>query len=388
MRLGADPAPRRLPPLVWALGLISLLADVSSELVHPLLPLFVVGTLGASATTLGLIEGSADALVSLAKAWAGLRSDRSGRRVPFLRWGYALPMAGKLVIAAAAVWPMVLAGRLLDRLGKGLRTAPRDALVAEAVPSAHRGAAFGLHRAMDHAGALIGASAAVALVALGWPLPRIFLLAAGIGLLAWIFTIRLREPAAEPVDPARGAADFSPAYWRALSLLLLPALGQCGVAFVLLRMSDVGWKPWQVVAAYAGVYAVAAATAVPLGRLADAWGRRALLAIGWLCFAAADVGLAQPGLAGIFLPLILYGAAVGASEGTARAWLADLSPRGRRGTGLGLSAGLLGGAQIGGGLLAGILWDRVHPEATFYCAAAVSALSAALLPLVPRRQPL
>ena len=370
---------------MWALGFISLLADVSSELVHPLLPLFVVGTLGAPATLLGLIEGSADGLVSLAKAWAGMRSDRSGRRVPYLRWGYALPMAGKLVIAVATIWPAVFAGRLLDRLGKGLRTAPRDALLAESVPQQQRGAAFGLHRAMDHAGALIGASAAGLLVALGWPLPRIFLLAAGIGLAAWLFTLRLREPAAEPADSVVGARKFSPAYWRALTLLLLPAVGQCSVAFVLLRMSNLGWQAWQVVAAYAGIYAVAAATSVPLGRLADSVGRRALLGLGWLLFAAADLGLAQPALAGILIPLFLYGVAVGASEGTAKAWLADLSPPGRRGTGLGLSAGLLGGAQIGGGLLAGILWDRAQPEATFYLAAGMTALSAALLLVAPRK---
>ncbi len=377
---GADRARTGLPPLVWALGFVSLLADVSSELVHPLLPLFVVGTLGAPATVLGLIEGSADALASLAKGWAGLRSDRSRRRLPYVRWGYALPMLGKAVISLATTWPVVYSGRLLDRLGKGLRTAPRDALLADAAPSGQRGAAFGLHRALDHCGALLGSAAAVALLALGWPLARIFVLAAVVGLAAWLMTLRLREPDV----PARVAADVKserlpPAYWRALALLSVPALGQCGVAFVLLRMVNLGWPAWQVVSAYACVYAIAALTSTPFGRFCDARGRRAALGLGWTMFALADLGLARPDLAGPWLPLALYGAAVGASEGAARAWLADFSPHARRGAGLGVSAALIGVAQLAGGLGAGLLWDFGSPAHPFYVAAAASLAASALL---------
>lgn len=384
-RSAAESRPR-LPRLVWALGLVSLLADVSSELLHPLLPIFLVGGLGAPATLLGLIEGGADALVSLTKAWAGARSDRSARRLPYVRWGYALPMAGKALIAVAAAWPVVLAGRLTDRLGKGLRSAPRDALLAESAPAHRRGEAFGLHRALDHSGALLGAGLAALLTALGWPLPRIFLLAAAVGVLAWLLTLRLREPTALPRDAAAARAPFGAKYWRALAILLVPALGQCGVAFVLLRLHERGWPTWQVALAYAGVYALAALTATPGGRLADARGRRFALLLAWSAFALADLGFAATTVAGLWIPLALYGVAVGVSEGAARAWLADLSPAARRGAGLGWSAGLMGGAQLLGGLVAGLCWDHGGPALPFYVAAAATLAAIALLPLAPRSE--
>ncbi len=376
-----------LPRLAWALGFVSLLADVSSELVHPLLPLFVVGALGAPATMLGLIDGSSEALVHLTKAWAGSRSDRSRRRLSYLRWGYALPMLGKLILAAATSWPAVHFGRLVDRLGKGLRSAPRDALLADAAPAGRRGAVFGLHRALDHTGALLGAGGAVVLLALDWPLPRIFLLAAVVGLGAWGLTLRLAEPAASVPATAAPVAPFPRAYWQALALLLLPAAGQCGVAFVLLRMSERGWPPWRVVAAYAGIYAIAALASSPFGALADRRGRRLALACGWLAFALADLGLARPDFLGLAPPLLLYGLAVGASESAARAWLADLSPPERRGAGLGWSAALLGLAQVAGGIGAGLLWDFGAPSRPFELAAAASLVAAACLPLLGRNAP-
>ena len=145
-----------LPRTVWVLSFVSFFADVSSEMVYPLLPLFLVGALGSTKTELGLIEGSAVLIVSLMSAVAGFRSDRTGTRVPWIRWGYGLPVLGKSIIAMATMWPLVLGGRLLDRFGKGLRGAPRDALIADAVSAESRGRAFGLHRAFDTAGALLG----------------------------------------------------------------------------------------------------------------------------------------------------------------------------------------------------------------------------------------
>jgi hypothetical protein len=160
----AEPTPKRLPSAVVLLGWVSFLADVSSEMVYPLIPMFVVGVLGASATTLGGIEGAAALIVAFVTAWAGFRSDRHRQRVPYVRIGYGLPVVGKSLMALAFAWPMVLAGRLIDRLGKGLRASPRDALIADAAGPTIRGRAFGFHRAMDTAGAMVGVLLAAGLL--------------------------------------------------------------------------------------------------------------------------------------------------------------------------------------------------------------------------------
>ena len=207
---------KRLPRQVVLLGWISLLADVSGEMTAPLIPLYITGVLGAGTIALGVVEGCAEAVVTGMKALAGWHSDRARRRVPYIRWGYGLPVLGKTVIAVAVGWPMVGAGRVLDRIGKGIRTTPRDALLADAAPAESRGHAFGLHRAMDTAGALAGALlAAAALAALGAqadaasaPAWRITLgLAAAAGVSCWALTFLLREAPAHAeahrsTDPA------------------------------------------------------------------------------------------------------------------------------------------------------------------------------------------
>ncbi|HTE05613.1 MAG TPA: MFS transporter, partial [Planctomycetota bacterium] len=197
-----DPAPSAdepLPHVVRVLGWVSFFADISSEMAYPLLPLFVVGTLHAPATTLGLIEGLAALLIAVLAFWSGRGSDRTRRRLPAVRWGYGLPVAGKALVALATGWPMVLAGRLVDRVGKGLRGSPRDALIADATPAALRGRAYGFHRAMDTAGACVGGLLSVALLALlasdastpASVLRLLFGIAAALGLASFALTLLL-----------------------------------------------------------------------------------------------------------------------------------------------------------------------------------------------------
>jgi hypothetical protein len=185
---------------VWLLGGVSFFADVSSEMIYPLLPLFIVAVLGASATSMGWIEGSAQAVVAVLTAYAGARSDRYRQRLPWVRWGYGLPVAGKSILAVATAWPMVLLGRTVDRVGKGLRSSPRDALIADATPQAIRGRAFGLHRAMDTAGALAGSLVAAFLLRGlagnrddARPYRVIFAISAAMGLAAVALTFLGRE---------------------------------------------------------------------------------------------------------------------------------------------------------------------------------------------------
>lgn len=224
-----------LPREVVALGWVSFFNDVSSEMIYPLLPLFTIVVLEASATSLGWIEGVAQAVVALLTAWMGLRSDRRRLRVPYVRLGYGLPLVGKALVAVAVAWPMVLLGRVVDRVGKGIRSAPRDALIADVTPAEQRGRAFGLHRAMDTAGAVVGIllSAGLLWFFTGTPskghtatdqgeaaFRTIFAIATGIGVLALVFTMRLREPVPAEVkstEPSHTA--LSRQFWIVLALL-------------------------------------------------------------------------------------------------------------------------------------------------------------------------
>ena len=389
---------KRLPRQVVLLGWISLLADVSGEMTAPLIPLYLTGVLGASTVALGLVEGCAEAVVTLMKAASGWHSDRARRRVPYIRWGYGLPVIGKAVIAAAVAWPMVGAGRVLDRVGKGLRTTPRDALLADAAPPEQRGHAFGLHRAMDTAGALAGVLIAAALLAaLGataspehasawrWTLGG----ASIAGVACWALTFLLREAPHEGGDPRDGGVEpartpLSPAFWRSTAALTLFALGNSSDAFLLLRASETGLGAVAVILCYATFNLVYAVASLPAGRLSDRLGRAALLRAGWLMQGVAYLGFAfaREGWH-CFALMALYGLAVACHEGVGKAMVADAAPRDRRGTALGIAFACMGMGALAASVTAGLLWKVAGPGVALGLGLVTSLLASLALPSRP-----
>lgn len=394
----AQSDPQRLPRDVLLLGWVSFFADVSSEMIYPLIPLFVVGVLGASATTLGGMEGAAALLVALVTAWAGIRSDRYKSRVHFVRFGYGLPVIGKVLMATAVAWPMVLAGRLVDRLGKGLRGGPRDALIADAAPPAIRGRAFGFHRAMDTAGAMVGVLAAASLLwwFTGSPAHReanarladmgtefriIFGISAALGVMAVILTFFVRESVPRELergtdDPADGAGLGLPgSYWRAISPLLVFSLANSSDAFLLLRAQDLGMSPWAVVLTYALFNLTYTIISYPAGIVSDRLGRRWVIAIGWAIYAVVYLGFAFTSEVGVWVLMALHGVYMALTDGVGKALITDHAPPDKRGTALGIYYMTSGLLALFASILAGMLWDRCGPQATFIAGAALSALA-------------
>ncbi len=382
----------RLPGAVVRLGWISLFADVGSEMATPLIPLYLGSLLAAPGLALGLIEGSAQALLALLTALSGWHSDRIRRRVPYVRWGYGLSIASKALLGLAFHWPVVLVLRAADRLGKGLRGAPRDAMVVD-LTAERRGAAFGLHRAMDTAGALIGCLLAALLISL---LPgryrMVFALTAVPGAVALLLTLTLREPAshqahAQPADvraPFAAASRLPRAFWLAAGALWLFSLGSISELFLILRVREQGFSDTQALLAYALFNAVYAASSYPAGSLSDRLGRRRMLAVGWLLFLvtmSAAAVVRGGSLAWLFPVLGLH---FGLTKGVGMAWVADHAPSDLRGTALGLFHLGTGVALFVGSALAGFLWDHAAPGATFAYAAGASALALCALPFVER----
>jgi MFS family permease len=384
----------KLPRAVVRLGWVSLLADVSSEMAAPLIPLFLGTLLASPGTALGVIEGSVQALLAVMTALAGWHSDRIRRRTPYVRWGYGIAMAAKPALALASSWPVVLALRLADRFGKGLRGAPRDALIAD-LTRGQRGAAFGFHRGMDTAGALIGALLAAALIAaLPGRYQLVFALTAIPGVLTVALAFTVREPEPHGANPSRSPRSASGStlrglgspFWRAAVVQWLFALGAVSEGFLILRASGQGFADTSTVLAYALFNAVYAATAYPAGRLSDRLGRPRLLAIGWTIFVATMlIGCAVSGSWTLVL-FPMLGLHLGFTYGVGKAWIADLAPREQRGTALGVFQLGSGAALLAGGVVVGQLWDRVSPSASFLWAAALGGAALLLLAIGSRRR--
>ncbi|MCO5297626.1 MAG: MFS transporter [Fimbriimonadaceae bacterium] len=380
---------------VWHLGWISFFADISSEMAYPAIPLFLKNVLKAPVAAIGLVEGVAEALVSIMKGLSGIHSDRSGRRTPYLQWGYGLSALGKPMIALATVWPMVLLARVTDRLGKGIRTPARDALLADTVDASRRGEAFGIHRAMDTAGALVGVLLALAL--LYW-MPdgyrTLFLLAAIPGAISVVLTLRLTE--ATPVeDPETGEPAPRPApisvrdlprgYWRALALAIVFALGNSSDTFLLLRAQNLGYSAAAAIGAYALYNVTYALLSRPMGLLSDRLGRWRVLGAGWLVYAGVYVGFATLGAHAVWPLFAVYGIYMGFTDGVGKALVADHAPAGSRGTALGFFYFASGFATLASSLIAGLLWDRIGAAAPFWFGAACAVVAAALIPVTRPR---
>lgn len=400
---------QQLPKAVRNLGWISFFTDVASEMVYPVVPLFLVAALGAPVLVLGLIEGVAEAIVSVMKGASGWHSDRVGRRVPYVRAGYGLAALSKPLLALAFAWPMVFLARAVDRLGKGLRTTARDAMIADAVDCTIAGRAFGFHRMMDTGGAIVGVLFALLLLKfLPGEYRLIFLIAGVPGLAAVWLTFRLRElrradhispdkpapdapapecPGPEPAaavqetTPTQGLLGFSTSYWLTLGLLMLFAFANSSDTLLLLRARNLGWNDTQVIQGYLLFNLTYALSSYPLGILSDRFGRWRMLVAGWAVYSGVYFGFAATGGQAIWWLFPLYGLSMGLTEGVGRALISGHIPAARKGTALGVFHMGLGFTALASSVVAGLLWDQLGPEAPFRLGGAV-ALAAVLAALV------
>ena len=382
----------RLPAAIWALGFVSLLMDVSSELVHSLLPVFLTTVLGASMLTVGLLEGAAEATALMVKVFSGALSDWWGRRKPLAVAGYGLGALSKPLFALAPATGWVVAARLLDRVGKGVRGAPRDALVADIAPPDRRGAAFGLRQALDTVGAFLGPMLAIALM-LAWAddIRAVFWVAVVPAVLSVaVLVAGVREPP-RPAGAAQGnpirrdaLRQLGPGYWGVVAIGAVFTLARFSEAFLVLRAQQGGlalaWVPMVLIA----MNVVYAAGAYPFGKLADRSSHRALLCAGLAVLVVADVLLAAAGQGPLFWAGVgLWGLHMAMTQGLLATMVADTAPAHLRGTAFGVFNLASGVALLAASGIAGLLWDRWGAPATFAAGAAFSA--AALLALAARR---
>ncbi len=402
----AHPVREKLPRQVWLLGAVSFLNDISTEMIYPLLPLFIVAVLGATATDLGWIEGVQQAVVAIVIAWAGIRSDRFRRRVPWIRMGYALPVVGKAVLVFAASWPLVMFGRAVDRMGKGFRGSPRDALIADVISPDQRGRAYGLERAMDTAGAIVGVVGSALL--LWWfsgmpngkgpatsdshPYRVIFAIAGVLGLGSLVLTLLIRDPreAAPATVPAPTSGSKLPAaYWQVIAILWIFSLANSSDTFLLLRAGSTGLSPWMVVVAYAMYNVLYAAISYPAGVLSDRFGRWKIIAVGWAIYAVVYAMFALATSVTIWPAFAIYGIYMALTDGVGKALIADVAPKAHRGRAMGIYYLGTGFTTIASSVVAGVLWDRVSPSAPFWLGSITAVIALAVLGVfgVLRRAP-
>ena len=376
-----------LPRTVWLLGAISLLNDAASDMIYPLVPLYVATVLMAGPRALGFIEGIAEAAGSLLKLGAGVLSDRIRRIKPFVVGGYGLAGIARPLIGITTSWTGVMFFRFVDRIGKGLRSAPRDAMLAASVSPQQRGLAYGLHRGMDNAGAVVGPLAAAALLAGGLSLRQIFLLAFVPAVLVMVMALRLREPVSAEI-PARLAkidwrlSALPSRYRRYLLALALFTLGNSSNMFLLLRANDLGLGASRTTLLWALFSAVAALGAVPLSAWSDRIGRMRLIVAGWVgyAFLYAVLGAARIDAAMLWIVFPLYGLVTAAIEGSERALVADMVPAEQAGTAFGWYYLVTGLLLLPASAIFGALWEQGSPLFAFGFSATCAILAIIVLP--------
>jgi MFS family permease len=383
----------KIPRGVWVLGFVSLFMDVSSELIHALLPVFLVVTLGASAVTLGVIEGLAEATAQIVKLFSGLLSDRWRNRKGLALLGYGLAAIVKPLFPIAVTPFEVFAARIADRIGKGIRGAPRDALVADITPPELRGAAFGLRQSLDTVGAFLGPLAAIVLmIALADDVRGVLWIAAvPAGLAVAILAFGVSEPEA-PAGVARKPAFnlatarlLGPAFWLVAAIGAVMMLARFSEAFLVLKAADTGFAMRYVPAVMVVMSVVYSLSSYPAGVLSDRYGRPGLLAAGIAVLIAADLVLAiATSIAAVMAGVALWGLHMGLTQGILATLVADTAPEDLRGTGFGAFNLVSGAALLLASVIAGVLWEWAGAQATFLAGAGFAAAALAGFAIVAR----
>ncbi|HEY0872551.1 MAG TPA: MFS transporter [Vicinamibacterales bacterium] len=371
---------------VWLIGWVSFFTDVASEMVYPLLPLFLTRVIGAGAMSLGVIEGAAEAANSVLKVVSGRMADVTGRPKRLMLLGYGVSSALRPVIAIAGTWPHVLGIRFADRLGKGIRGAPRDAMLADFAPVSQRGRVFGFHRAMDHSGAVLGPLLASLFL---FFYPEQYRTLFALTIIPGIVVVALVLAIPEPARPASASASAPRAstfaapprrLWGPLLVILLFALGNASDAFLLLRLSDVGVPAFWIPLLWAALHVVKVGSSLLGGELSDRFGRRHLIALGWLWYAGIYAGFAFVDAPGALVAIFLaYGIYFGLTEGVEKAWIADLAPAALRGTAFGYYNAVIGIGALLASLIFGLIWTRVSADAAFLTGASLAVAATLLL---------
>ena len=382
---------------VWLLGWVSFFTDMASEMVYPLLPLFLTQVLGAGAMSLGVIEGTADAASSGLKILSGWLADRWRSPKKLVLAGYGLASTVRPLIGLATAWPQVFAIRFVDRIGKGIRGAPRDAMLADFASAHMRGRVYGFHRAMDHAGAVTGPLIASAFLYF-YPgdYRTLFTLTIIPGLIVILFLLRVPDRAsanlvepnpaetnlAEPnrADPRGTPWHLGEPFWNAMAIILLFSLGNASDAFLLLRLSDLGVPVFWIPLLWSALHVVKVGSSLAGGALSDRFGRQSVIAAGWLIYALVYAGFGLLDSPAIVIAIFLsYGLYFGLTEGVEKAWVADMAPSRARGTAFGVYNATLGIGSLAASLLFGVIWTRVSPQAAFLTGAALAVAASALL---------
>ena len=375
----------RVPAAVWVLGFVSMLMDISSEMIHGLLPVYLVSVLGVSALTVGAIEGVAEATALITKIFSGALSDWLGKRKLLAALGYGLAAVTKPAFPLAGSVGWLVAARFVDRIGKGIRGAPRDALIADITPAGLRGASFGLRQALDTIGAFVGPGLAVLLMlATGDNFRLVFWFAVLPAVASFsLIVFAVREPEATPKgDAAKFPLRVSELrrlgtrFWLMAGLAAVFTLARVSEAFLILRARSLGLEAAFAPMVLVVMNVVYALSAYPVGALSDRLGRRGLFLAGIALLVAADLVLAfTPSLVGVALGLVLWGLHMGFTQGLLAALVADTAPADLRGTGFGALNLVIGLATLAAGLIAGELWDQIGPPATFAASAGLAAVA-------------
>ncbi|HYT76665.1 MAG TPA: MFS transporter [Vicinamibacterales bacterium] len=378
---------------VWLLGWVSFFTDTASEMVYPLLPIFLTRVLGAGAMSLGVIEGVAEAANSVLKIVSGWLADRTGAPKRLVLGGYSLSSIVRPLISFVTVWPQVLALRFVDRLGKGIRTSPRDAMLARFAPDKTRGRVYGFHRAMDHAGAIAGPLVATAYLYFHPDAYRsLFTWTLVPGIIVILLILRLPDTRrAAGAQGPRGASDAAGAsvgldalltaqFVRVMIVITLFSLGNASDAFILLRLTNLGVRAVWIPLLWSGLHVVKMSSSVVGGALSDRFGRRAMIGLGYLWYAAIYGAFAWftslPAVIAIFLA---YGLYFGLTEGVEKAWVVDMAPADARGRAFGIYNAALGFGGLAASLLFGAIWTRISPPAAFLTGACLALAASVLL---------
>ncbi|MFH1189646.1 MAG: MFS transporter [Candidatus Omnitrophota bacterium] len=367
---------------VVVLSVTSLLTDISSEMLYPIIPIFLTSVLGAPMSILGLIEGAAEAVASILKAFSGYISDFFERRKPFVVGGYFLSAIGKLLFFLAYSWPLIFLARLVDRIGKGVRTSPRDAMISDSCDAAYRGKAFGFHRAMDTVGACIGPLLAFWLL-YGFKdnLRSVFLIALvpaiiGVGILiVWLKETGVRS-AGSRVSLKIKAGKFSPVFWKFILISTIFSIGNSSDAFLIMRAKDIGLTTGIVILAYV-VYNISYSVfSFPAGIISDKLSRKTVIVAGYLVFAFVYFGFSAYATKATIWPLFfIYGFYIAMTDGVSKAYVTDVVDKEAVGTAMGLYHCITGFAAFFASLVAGLLWTHVAPGAPFVYGAVLAIIS-------------